>query len=124
MAMAALQWFRLAAIVLYVLAIVFVVNRCSPPAYSPSRPPAGPARAPVPPTDPQPPTLPRQPELSEQARARLAKRDRQERERAARLSGYHQLESELKTLATIDLPTALADLATEAERYRNKRSDL
>jgi SH3-like domain-containing protein len=111
---------KAAALILYVGGIVLILNQCTPTA--PDRTVAEKASLTKPTA-----AAPKPDEsslMSEQARARAEKKKQHDRHLAERLAVHQRLEADLKTLAQTEIPVAIGELASEATRYRNKRSDL
>lgn len=122
------QWFRLAAMVVYVIAVLFVLNRCarSLEEKTPSPKPDAPM-LPVAATRTSTAESAKRDDdakLSPEARSRAAKKQMHDRQVAERLERHRQVEADLQALATSDIPAALKELGEEATRFRNKRADL
>lgn len=116
--MDAKAWWKLAALLLYAIAFAIVLSKCTrvfETAPEPTPPPSKSKTPPNPENEPPP---------SAEERRRLKEQEEHTRRVDERRKAYDRREAELKTLRQTHLPVAIAELATEATRYRNKLSDL
>jgi hypothetical protein len=119
--MLAAHWIKAAAILLYLLAIAWVLGQCER-LLAPAKPPEPDAAAK--PANSKPDATPAGTPVSEQAKLRAEKRKAHEDELAKRQAQYLALEADLAGMIQSDIPAALAELAQAAARYKAKISDL
>ena len=123
--MLASDWMKTLALLVYLLATAWVLSQCDrilapadrkPPQTLSISDPAG--------SDAKSPKETPAAQISEEAKMRAENRKAHWQELARRRARYLALEADLADMIKNDLPAALAELASNALRYRTKLSDL
>jgi hypothetical protein len=115
--MLATHWMKSAALLLYLLGILFIMHQCTHVF-------DGGTRRPKPTLSVRDPHQDLPQAITREEREREERRQQHERETAQRRATQKAREAALHTMRTTDLPRAIDEYAKEALRYRNKLSDL